>query len=273
MLGTYGEASHVDDALEDVFNHLSSISMLPQLIGQGLRFAFDEVIDGPRTGRYCIDQLEKTEKTYIGTKVEILLRNALRLDRGSKLDNLICGHEVDTKFSLSGNWMIPREAIGELCLLVEANDAQGKFSIGLLRALPEVLRVGNNQDSKTSVSSQGRQLIRWLLFNQDMPRNLLLGLDPITRSRILTPTSGVQRMRALFTHVTGQLIPRATILQVGQQKDSLKRARELKAVLANEGRLVLCATYEEDSNQFRQHGFDHFAPDDWLSLVTSGASY
>ena len=41
-----------------------------------LREALDEVIDTPRTGRFTLSQLEKTEKTYIGTKVEILVRDS-----------------------------------------------------------------------------------------------------------------------------------------------------------------------------------------------------
>ena len=37
-----------------------------------LRLAFDEVIDGSRTQRWEIAQLENTEKTDLGKKVEIL---------------------------------------------------------------------------------------------------------------------------------------------------------------------------------------------------------
>ncbi|MBK8006821.1 MAG: hypothetical protein IPK12_23875 [Gemmatimonadetes bacterium] len=52
------------------------------LLGDIVRQAIDEVVDGPRTGRWDIDQLTKTEKTYIGTKVEIIVRNELDLDAG-----------------------------------------------------------------------------------------------------------------------------------------------------------------------------------------------
>lgn len=38
-----------------------------------LRKAIDEVIDAPRTNRFTLDEIEKTEKTYLGIKVEILL--------------------------------------------------------------------------------------------------------------------------------------------------------------------------------------------------------
>ena len=101
---TSGAACPSDNALAEVHAYLSTKD-LKNIVGKGLRQSFDEVIDGPRTGRYCIEQLEKTEKTYIGTKVEIVLRNELELPRGDVLDNRIRGHEVDTKFSLSAHWM------------------------------------------------------------------------------------------------------------------------------------------------------------------------
>ncbi len=61
------------------------------------RRAVDEVIDAPRTNRFTIGELEKTEKTYLGTKVEILLRDFLKLPKGRILDLLIDGVEVDIK--------------------------------------------------------------------------------------------------------------------------------------------------------------------------------
>lgn len=255
-----------DDALAQVHSFLLSKHDLVGVIGRGLRQSFDEVIDGPRTGRYRIEQLEKTEKTYIGTKVEIVLRNQLELPRGHLLDNLICGHEVDTKFSLSGGWMIPREAIGQLCLLVEGSDNTGMFSVGLLRMAPEVLTNGSNQDGKKSVSSSGKQQVVWLARNAPMPRNFLLDLPDTSRSLIMEKGSGMQRIRELFLQVTGHIIPRTAIEQVAQQRDPMRRARQMKQRLLDEGVQVLCATYEADRVEFRRHGFHDFQTDDWLSI-------
>lgn len=70
---------------------------LESVCGNLLRAALDEVIDMPRTGRFSLDQLEKTEKTYIGTKVEIIFRDIFKLQKGNKLDLLIDGLEVDVK--------------------------------------------------------------------------------------------------------------------------------------------------------------------------------
>src|SRR5271156_3851174 len=49
-----------------------------------LRQAIDEVIDPARSKRFFLKDLEKTEKAYIGTKVEILIRNHLKLNTGEK---------------------------------------------------------------------------------------------------------------------------------------------------------------------------------------------
>lgn len=58
-----------DAELDVVVEALQKIDDLEARLAQTLRLALDEVIDGARTGRFAVAQLEKTEKTYIGTKV------------------------------------------------------------------------------------------------------------------------------------------------------------------------------------------------------------
>jgi hypothetical protein len=60
-----------------------------------IRQSFDEVFDGQRTGRYTLSQLSKVEKTYIGTKVEIVIQAEFGLVRGSRMDYLIDGEEIE----------------------------------------------------------------------------------------------------------------------------------------------------------------------------------
>lgn len=254
-----------DQALCEVRDFLCGRPDLLGIVGRAIRKSFDEVIDGPRTGRYRIEQLEKTEKTYIGTKVEIVLRTELGLERGHLLDNLIRGHEVDTKFTVGSTWMIPREAINQLCLLATGDDNNGRCGLGILRMVPEVLTNGANQDGKKSVSALGRSQITWLAQGP-MPRNFMLDLPDVARAMIMSAPSGRQAIWELFRNATGRLIPRSVIEQVAQQKDSAKRARESKAVLAKEGIQVLCAKYKEDRAEFVRHGFTQFNEDDWLSI-------
>ena len=260
-----GEA---DPELDAVLATLQSVNGLHTLLASTLRQALDEVIDGARTGRFAVDQLEKTEKTYIGTKVEILLRYAMEWPRGQTLDNLISDIEVDTKFSLTGQWMIPREARGRICLLAAADDRSARFSVGLLRMTPEVLRAGLNQDGKTSGSAQGKQQIRWLSFEQPMAPNFLLSIDSNLLASIQAHRSGKGRITALFEQITGRLIPRSVVMQIIKLPgDPMKRAREAKATLAAKGYRVLCATYVEERQAIHAAGFSHCADDDWLSLA------
>lgn len=254
-----------DQALCEVRDFLCERPDLLGIVGRAIRKSFDEVIDGPRTGRYRIEQLEKTEKTYIGTKVEIVLRTELGLERGHVLDNLIRGYEVDTKFTVGSTWMIPREAMNQLCLLAAGDDNNGRCGLGILRMVPEVLTNGANQDGKKSVSAHGRGQITWLAQGP-MPRNFMLDLPEDARATIMSASSGRQAIWELFRNATGRLIPRSVIEQVAQQKDAAKRARESKAVLAKEGIQVLCATYKEDRAEFVRHGFTQFNGDDWLSI-------
>lgn len=258
-----------DLALREVEDALLAIPDFKKIVVCELRRALDEVIDGPRTGRYSIEQLEKTEKTYIGTKVEILLRHGLELVRGRKLDNRIAEHEVDTKFSISSDWMIPKEAVGEICLLVSVNDRRSVCHMGLLRTRQETLRPGKNQDSKKSISAAGKQQIHWLLKDEPIPRNVLLHLSEDTRAAILFPRSGRGRVEALFTQVTNQLLPRSVVLQVIRLPgDPLKRAREAKRNLSQKGFKVMCATYRKDREAMMDLGFKVFSDDDWLSVRT-----
>lgn len=138
--------------------------------GEALSFAFcsiirkslDEVIDGPRTGRKYLSELEKTEKTYIGTKVEILTRSLLNLQKGNKLDLMVGNQEVDVKFTIGSTWMIPMEAFNEICLLLYANEEKSTFGVGLLKMTPDNLTSRENRDKKLSVSANGRKNITWL---------------------------------------------------------------------------------------------------------------
>ena len=204
-----------------------------------LRQALDEVIDGMRTGRWSIDALEKTEKTYIGTKVEILFKFDFDLPDGQKLDTRIEGEEVDIKCTVLRDWMIPSEAVGELCLLVRIDDLRSKFWIGLVRADPSLLRTGKNRDEKTSISSEGKKNIHWIIEGGQLPSNLLADLEPEIRETIFSHRGGQARINELFRLVQNRIIPRVAIETVARQKDPMKRVRDARIALSREGILIL----------------------------------
>jgi hypothetical protein len=116
-----------------------------------LRRCVDDVIMTPKTGRRSYDELEKTEKTYIGTRVEIELRAMLRLPNG-KLGTVILAR-VDIKNIMGSNWMIPTEAVDHACILVAADEARAVCYLGLIVARPDYLTVGQNKDANRSFSA------------------------------------------------------------------------------------------------------------------------
>jgi len=234
-----------------------------------LRRALDEVIDGMRTGRWNVDSLEKTEKTYIGTKVEILFRFEFELERGAMLDACIQGHEVDIKCTVLKNWMIPKEAIGQLCLLVQIDDRQSRFAIGVVRASQDILTTGTNRDGKLSISAAGKKMIRWLVEEGELPVNFLAGIDPAVRQQILSKRSGQLRINELFRMVQGQIIPRVAIETVAQQKDPMKRMRDARKMLREEGILVL-GHQENDPEIAMAHGYPAPKKGEALALRLEG---
>lgn len=214
-----------------------------------LRKAVDEVIDAARTGRFTIDQTEKTEKTYLGTKVEILLRNWLRLPKGKLLDLSIDGIETDIKNTLGNSWMIPSEAIGHPCILVKLDESNALFSVGIILIRHECLSISKNKDGKKSISKIGREKIYWLLHNEPYPANFWQGLGAATIDKITKHRGGTKRIDALFRLVQNRPISRTQVLAVAQQKDAMKRLRKnggARDSLARDGIALLSGNFDKE---------------------------
>lgn len=223
----YGDGHHLVKLATFLLNSYHGPNALALRFGAILRQAYDEVIDMPRTGRWSLDQLEKTEKTYVGTKVEILIRHSLALPKGKKLDLLLDGVEVDIKNTVLNNWSIPREAVGEVCMLVRGNDKSSHFSVGLLWAKAELLRGGANRDGKVGVKSgHGMQSVLWLAFERPLPVNLFEKMSARDRAQVLDMSvGGTERLVRFFRLNQDVEVSRNTILSIAQQKDAMKRAR------------------------------------------------
>lgn len=234
-----GEQNAPDHVLDEVVAWFGAMSQLEVRLAGILRRALDEVIDGGRTGRWSVASLEKTEKTYIGTKVEILLKYELSLPRGLKLDTNIAGHEVDIKCTVKSNWMIPREALGEICLLVLIDDANCRFQVGLIRVDESTLTLGQNRDGKRSISAASKKKIQWLVEHGTLTPNLLATLSEEVRSRVLSFRSGQLRVNELFRQVKGRVINRNALETVARQLDPMKRMRDARKILVGEGILVI----------------------------------
>ena len=191
------------------------------------RSAIDEVIDTARTGRFFLSDLEKTEKTYLGTKFEILLRDWLDVPRGVVLDLLIGGREVDVKSTTGGasGWMIPPEAIDQLCVLLRVNEIDSTCAVGIVRARPDYLRTGQNRDAKTSFAAAGRVNIWWLVQDFSYSPNFWTLVSSEVRNYIMEPRGGTERLVRLFAECQGIPVSRVLIASVAKQDDFMKRLR------------------------------------------------
>jgi hypothetical protein len=206
-----------------------------------IRRAVDEVIDTARTNRFTLDECEKTEKTYLGTKIENLFRNMLGVTRG-KLDLDLDGTPVDVKNTMYSNWAIPREAYGHPCVLIAENEKQAIFSVGVIRADPSYLNPGRNQDNKASFSAAGRENIWWLARAHAYPPNPWEFISEEDRLAIMVGRGGTTRVAALFEMFRDRPISRTIVQHVGQQKDALRRVRRgggARDILAPKGIAIL----------------------------------
>jgi hypothetical protein len=195
--------------------------------GTAIRQSIDEVLDGPRTGRWAFTQLEKTEKTYVGTKLEIVVRASLGLDRGGLLDLDIEGHPVDIKWGMNSGWQIPEEAVGQLCLCIGGLRKLSWFQVGLVRCREEYLNLGSNRDRKKTLTAAGREVaMKFLVPPAPLPQSFVALMDDAVRTEVMNEGSIQARVTKLFTLLTRTPIPRDAIATVARTTgDPMRRVR------------------------------------------------
>jgi Restriction endonuclease NaeI len=240
---------------------------LPTLI----RRAIDEVVDAPRTGRVHARELEKTEKTYIGTKIEILVRNFFRLPKGI-LDLTIDGLDVDVKNTLGTTWMIPREAIDKPCILVASDEERHTCYFGIFVAHLSNLTTGLNQDQKRSVCAAGFDNIHWILVDEPYPDSFWVKIGEKKTHDVMRGRTGNERIETLFREVQQLPIHRDIVQAVAQQKDYMKRLRKnggARDALAAEGIAILSGKY--DSILISKLKLRPVGADEFISLQTRQA--
>ena len=232
-----------DPELDAVADELLGIPDFENRVATVLRDTLDQLYDGQRTGRYKWDQLHKTEKTHCGTLVEINMQREFQFADGKKLDYKIANTEVDCKYSQKmGGWMIPVEARSELCMVIWADDGKSIWTLGLVRALKEMLTKGGNRDRKASLNREGMSTVRWLFQESELPPNVLLQIPEADVDHIMEPKSGAERIRRLFRTVQGRRIGRGVVATVAQQADYMKRIRGnggARSQLREEGIIIL----------------------------------
>lgn len=247
------------------------LQALRDLMAVLVRDNIDRVIQTPKTGRRYYSDLQNSEKTYLGTALEIDLRSALGLGRGTSMDLSIEGEDVDVKFSQrDGGWMIPPEAQDKICILLTANDEAALFSFGLIVARAQYMRPGANRDKKQSVSAEGRKSIWWLIRNAAYPNNFWLTIDKDKIQRISAGRSGNHRMMSLFREVQDRAISRKVVEDVASQLDPTRRVRKDKSrgtrnVLEQEGIVLLSGSNPDHRELIKALGLPEIKRTEYLA--------
>jgi len=256
--------------LDPIVGHILSATNGPEHfraeVTRLLRTAIDEVIDAPRTGRFVLSATEKTEKTYLGTKIEILLRNKLGFAKGTRLDMSIGNTEVDIKTTMGRNWSIPPENIDGLALLVRTDEAKAICDIGLGVMKDAYLSNGRNRDGKRTISIEGQKNIWWILKDEPYPPNLWERIDPLVLSDILGAGAATARLARLFEKIQGQPISRTHVQAIAQQHDYMKRIRRnggARDILAPKGIAILWG--EGDKALINELGLGPVLNDEFIS--------
>ncbi|MCS5720031.1 NaeI family type II restriction endonuclease [Herbiconiux sp. CPCC 205763] len=239
--------SVVDLPLEAIAEELLRLDPDGSRWGSVIRHTFDMIYNGQETGRYKWDELMKTEKTHFGSLFEINAQREFSFEGGAKLDFFIEGYEVDAKWSQSmGGWMLPPEVFDQIALVGTADDAESRWSIGLVRVSEVNRRDKTNRDQKSQLSLTGRAAIKWLWREAQLPPNVLLQLPEDVVTHILDSTKGTQRLHRLFRAAEGRIVHRTTVATVARQLDAQKRVRGnggSRSVLASEGIVILSGKY------------------------------
>ncbi|MEV7830413.1 NaeI family type II restriction endonuclease [Streptomyces subrutilus] len=236
-----------DPALNEVIEAIKEKGRgsLAGRFGQVFRRSVDEILDGRRTRRYDFldEKVANVERSYLGAKAEILAREEFDFGHGVDLDYLIAGHEVDAKFSATGDWMIAPKNVGKICLVMQASEDTSRFSVGVVRAQPDLLRPKATRDSKRSFRAAAKVSIRWLVREAEYPRNQLMELRRADVNAVnaifASSSSGQKRVNELFRRLQQTLVNRTTVQTVASQEDSSKRVRDARLDLRDEGILIL----------------------------------
>lgn len=247
-------AANHDPDITVISARIQQLDPTGQHFASVLRDTIDQLLDGENTGRFDWNSLHKTEKTHAGTLVEINLQREFGFDDGKDMDFLIESIEVDCKFSQKPyGWMIPPEALDEVCLVVWADDHKSLWSAGLFRAdrkrlttTDTVTRRGN-RDGKFRLTKEHRPLIHWMWKDEPLRENLLLHIESSVQQAIFSAGDGSRRspgqakVNELFRRVQQRPISRTVVRTVAQQKDYMKRVRYnggARTHLRNEGILI-----------------------------------
>lgn len=263
------DAAAIEEVRAEILRRIPR-RVTPEAFFTGLvRRAIDEILTlSPR--RFRQDDLDAPEQTYIGTRSEILIREALDVGIGTRADTIIAGHEVDLKWSKSLNWMIGPENLGTICLGV-GTDKNQELSVGLF--VPYADRLGaQNRDKKYGAGATFRaKYVRWLVQQTPLPKNFIESLPDAMREQIMAGSSAQDRMRRLAELLPRVPIPRSALRFVSMNKDDFMRRirRDTSRSMPPLGEMV-CLSWKYSRDVARRLGIE-LGKDEFVFVKTAEA--
>lgn len=277
VLGAHSHLiEHPDDdqELQTVLAGLRKINGLEERLAEAITNAVDYVLDGGYTGRFSIMELDRDEKTLIGTKVQYRLLEALGLPRIRPLDTVVAGVPIDIKNTVRDNWMIPIEGQCQICLLTQIDQANDRFAARLIRAHRLFLSGGpdstGNGDKKRSFLKPSLEEYAVPVLDElwaHLPRNPLRDLTAAQRNIVFQPNNGFKsRTVQLFSFMPNVIIPRRSLETVGTKlRDPMRRVRETRPLLRQHGLHLLSGKWLPERELARAAGFT-LGEDDWVAI-------
>jgi hypothetical protein len=217
-----------------------------------LQDAIDFVLDPVRTARTAVNDLDNVEKTFIGLKVEHVLRDFLDVPKGLR-DLQIDGVDVDIKNTVGATWMILPETYRneEPCLLIAIADNDKRCWLGLMIARNDYLGASaGNRDHKRSVVKKGLNNILWLFDGVNLPASRWAGIDMKRFRELRQLKGGSKRAAAFFRENLWKRVHRSIIQTLlFDQNDYMKRTRGnggARDILRKESIALLSWTYHRE---------------------------
>ena len=124
------------------------------------RQAIEQVIDWPRTGRQSIDDVERAERAYLSTRLEIMFRYWLGGVGGNALD--VDGIEVGVKNVFGRECWISNQRIGRPLLIIQTDLGNSRVSLAALVARSNRARLTARCASSNNAAVHSRCSIHWL---------------------------------------------------------------------------------------------------------------
>ena len=237
----------LDKIRRAILAQVSGPARLAERFADLIREAIDFVLDPVRTARTRISELDSIEKTFVGLKIEHVVRDMLDVPKGLR-DLVIDGLDVDIKNTIGETWMIPPETFRteDACLVVASEEATHRCWLGLLIARDAYLNAPN-RDQKRSVASGAFQNILWLIEGAPYPKSHWANIN-MDRFRTLRKIrGGTNRAVAFFSENLRLPVHRIVIQSLLLQHDYMKRLRAnggARDVLQRRGIALLSGIYD-----------------------------